>query len=65
MTDRVHFGASFSALRNRRRISRGQLQAGLFVALAVGIGLVTLLVTAVVAGATPLVRGYSGELSRL
>jgi MFS family permease len=54
----------------------GELEAGLvaslFASAAVGVtvsivsgGLVTLLVTAVVAGATPLVRRYSGELSRL
>ena len=54
----------------------GELEAGLvaslFASAAVGVtvsivsgGIVTLLVTAVVAGATPLVRRYSGELSRL
>ena len=54
----------------------GELEAGfvasLFASAAVGVtvsivsgGIITLLVTAVVAGATPLVRGYSGESPRL
>jgi putative membrane protein len=44
VTDRIHLGAPAAALSDPRRIARGRLQGGLILALAIGLGLVTLLV---------------------
>ena len=47
MTDRIHLGAAVPARRERPGRARARLQGGLILALAAGLGLVTVLVAVV------------------